>query len=146
MSKWSLYLVSPFWEKYDYFLQCLGCFYQETWRGHMPRGKNQNSINTVLSTWFLVNFLLKKFGSNIFQFCSYRSQRTFQNHFNLDFQIWLVFLVPFLNFLKTQVKLPDAEFNVELIGTNFKSQKWKTKKLVCPFLIALFYFETTLTK
>ena len=42
--------------------------------------------------------------------------------------------------------MPDAEYNAELIGTNFKSQKWKTKKLVCPFLIAHFHFETNLIK
>ena len=40
--------------------------------------------------------------------------------------------------------VPDAKFNPEWIGTNIKSQKWKTKKLVCPFLLALFHFETHL--
>ena len=39
---------------------------------------------------------------------------------------------------------PDVEFNSEWIGTNLKSQKWKTKKLVCPFLLAPFHFETNL--
>ena len=53
------------------------------------------------ATRFLVSFLSKKFGSNIFQFCGYRSQKTFQESFNPDFQIWLVFLVPFLHSLKT---------------------------------------------
>ena len=52
----------------------------------------------------------------------------------------------YLHFLKTIIKLPDAEFNAELIDTDFKSQKWKTKKFVCPFLIALFYFKTNLIK
>ena len=44
---------------------------------------------------------VKKIGSNIFQFFSggYISQRTFLKNFNPDFQIWLVFLVPFLHFL-----------------------------------------------
>ena len=41
---------------------------------------------------------VKEFGSNIFQFCSYISQRTFQKNVKPDFQIWLVFLVPFLHF------------------------------------------------
>ena len=41
---------------------------------------------------------------------------------------------------------PDAEFNAELIGTNFRSQKLKTKKLVCPFLVILFHFETNLIR
>ena len=52
----------------------------------------------------------------------------------------------YLHFLKTIIKLPDAEFNAELIDTDFKSQKWKTKTFVCPFLIALFYFKTNLIK
>ena len=34
----------------------------------------------------------------------------------------------------------------ESIGTNFKSQKWKSKTLVCPFHISLFHFETNLIK
>ena len=97
MSKWSLYLISLFREKYDYFLQYLGYFYQETGRGHKSKEYNQNLTNTILSTRFLVNFLSKNFGSNIFQFCGYRSQWTFQKNFNPDFQIWLVFLVPFLH-------------------------------------------------
>ena len=36
----------------------------------------------------------------------------------------------------------DTEFNAESFGTSFKSQKWKSKKLVCPFLVALFHSET----
>ena len=49
-------------------------------------------------------------------------------------------------YLKKWVRLFDAEFNAESIGINFKSQKWKSKKLVCSFLIALFHFDTNLTK
>ena len=67
-------------------------------------------------------------------FCSYRSQRTFQKNSNSDFQVWLLF---------TPTK---AEFNAESIGNNLQSQKWKRKKLVYPFLIALFHFETNLIK
>ena len=74
---------------------------------------------------------VKKFGSNIFQFCDCRSQRTFQKNFNLDFQIWLVFLVPFLHFLKTQVKLSDAEsdylmLNLLVLVSNPKNEKPKS--------------------
>ena len=47
---------------------------------------------------------------------------------------------------KKSDRFPDAEFNVEAIGTNFKSQKLKTKKLVCAFLIVRFHFETNLIK
>ena len=44
---------------------------------------------------------VKKFGLTTFQYCDHRSQRTFQKNFNPNFQIWLVFLVPFLHYLKT---------------------------------------------
>ena len=67
-------------------------------------------------------------------FCSYRSQRTFQKNSNSDFQVWLLF---------TPTK---AEFNAESIGNNLQSQKWKREKFVYPFLIALFHFETNLIK
>ena len=43
---------------------------------------------------------VKKIGSNIFQCWGYILQRTFQKNLNRDFQIWLVFLVQFLHFLK----------------------------------------------
>ena len=49
-----------------------------------------------------------------------------------------------LMFLKKTVRFSDIELNAELIGTNFKSQKWKTIKLVCPFLIPVCHFETSL--
>ena len=66
--------------------------------------------------------------------------------FGLKFQVWLVFLVPHLHFWKEWVSLPDAEFNAESIDINFKSQNWKRKNLVCPFLTTLFHFETNLIK
>ena len=88
---------------------------------------------------------VKNFGSNVFQFCDYLSQRKFLKNFNPDWQTWLVFLTPFLYLLRTYIEEADAEFNVESIGTNFKSQKWKIKKLVCLFLIALFKFKISLT-
>ena len=49
-------------------------------------------------------------------------------------------------YLKKQARFPDAEFNAESIDTNFKYQKLKTEKLVCPFSIALFHFETNVIK
>ena len=58
-------------------------------------------------------------------------QTTFQKNFNWIFKFGC---------------LSDAELNPESIDTNFKSQKWKSKNLVCPFLIVLFYFETNLIK
>ena len=72
-SQSKLYLRSPFPEKCDYYLQYLGCVCQETGQRHKSKGQNQN----------LTKFckFVKNFGSNIFQFCSYRSQRTFQKKF-----------------------------------------------------------------
>ena len=49
-------------------------------------------------------------------------------------------------FWKKTVRLSDAEFNDESLGTNLKSQKLKTKKLVYPFLLVVFHFETNLIK
>ena len=40
----------------------------------------------------------KNFDSDNFQFCGYRSQRTFQKSFNPNSQVWLLFLVPHLHF------------------------------------------------
>ena len=48
-------------------------------------------------------------------------------------------------FCKIYVRLNYAEFNAESIGTNLKSQKLKTKKLVLPFLLTVFHFEINLT-
>ena len=47
-------------------------------------------------------------------------------------------------FWKNWVWILNAEFNAESIGTNFKSQIWKPKKLVSPFLITLFDFVTNI--
>ena len=43
--------------------------------------------------------------------------------FGLDFQVWLLFLVPRLYFWKEWLSFTVAEFNAESIDTNFKSQK-----------------------
>ena len=40
----------------------------------------------------------------------------------------------------------EVEFNAKSSGTNFKSQKLKSKNLLFPLLIALFHFETYLIK
>ena len=76
------------------FLQYLGCFWQETGRGH------KSSFRKLLSR-------ICKFGS---------------------FSWYHAYI-----FLKNKLHLLKAEFNAESIGTNFKFQKWKYKKLVCSF-------------
>ena len=50
----------------------------------------------------------KNFWLQHFQFCSYRSQRTFQKNINPDFQVWLLFLVPRLHIWNEWVILPHA--------------------------------------
>ena len=94
ISKSSFYLLSHFREKYDRFLNYLGYFWQETGRGH-----NQNLIYPASPKRFLVNFL-KDFCSSNFQFCGYRSQRTFQKKCSPHFQILLLYLIPLLHFWK----------------------------------------------
>ena len=64
--------------------------------------------------------LLKHFGSNIFLFCSYRSQRTFQKNFNGILSL-AAFLGTMPTFLKKMNKLPETEFNSGTIDTSFKS-------------------------
>ena len=63
--------------------------------------KNKQQCGKTLFTQFQLTSCKKSFGLNIFQFCSYRSQGTFQKNLKPDFQIRLVFLVPFLHCLKT---------------------------------------------
>ena len=90
--------------------------------------------------------LYKHFGSNIFQFWSYRSQRTFQENFNWIFKFGCYSWYQAYFFEKKWIRLPHAEFYGESTDNNFKSQQWKSKKLVCLFLIALCHFETNLIK
>ena len=82
MLKESVHLLSPFPEKWDYFLKYLGYF---------SKFDKYYFIHTIPG-----QLPVKKFWFKYFQFCGYRSQRTFQK--NQDFQILLVFLVPFLHF------------------------------------------------
>ena len=102
ISKSRLYLLSSFIERYDYLLPYLGYFWQDTGRDQESKSQNQNLTYLIPPTWFLVNFLKKNFGSSTFQFCGYRSQRTFQKNFNLDFQVWLLFLVPHVHLWKNK--------------------------------------------
>ena len=77
----------------------------------------------------------KSFDFQHIQFCGYRSQWKFLKNHNLDFQVWLLFLVPRLHFWKNEISW--SRFYAESISNNFKSKNWKKKKLVF-----LFYSET----
>ena len=52
----------------------------------------------------------------------------------------LLFLIPRPHFWKKRVRTFDEEINAELVGNNLSSPKWKTEKIICPFLVALFMF------
>ena len=102
MSKKSLYLISIFRESYWLLSAIFGIF--------LPGNRVGSQVKGIESKYYFIHRIpgqlpVKKFGSNIFQFCGYRSQRTFQKIFNPDFQIWLVFLVPFLHCLKTWCRI-----------------------------------------
>ena len=43
-------------------------------------------------------------------------------------------------FEKKRIRTFDEEINAELVGNNLSSPKWKTEKIICPFLVALFMF------
>ena len=57
MSKSRPYLLSPFREKYNYFLHYLGYICLETGQGHTFKGQNQNLAQPILPTRFLVNLV-----------------------------------------------------------------------------------------
>ena len=65
---------------------------------------------------------------------------------SLEFSTLAAFLGTTPTFLKKKIRYAEVEFNAQSIGNNFRSQKLKTKKLLCSFLIRVFYFETNLIK
>ena len=99
------YLLSPFPEKYNYFLHYLRYFWQETGHGSQVIGSESK-----LDILYFTHTIPGQPPVNKFWF----------QHF------------PVLHFRGG--------------GWYFKFQKWKPRKLVCPFLIALFHFETNLIK
>ena len=89
-------------------------------------GSQVKGVESKFDKYYFIHLIpgqppVKNFGSNVFQIRDYLSQREFLKKFNPDWQTWLVFLTPFLYLLKIYIVEPDAEFNVESIGTNFKS-------------------------
>ena len=69
-------------------------------RGHKSNGQNQNSAYSISPTQFLVNLLSKNLGSRTFRFCGFRSQRTIRKNLTTGFQVWLLFSLQRLHFLK----------------------------------------------
>ena len=65
--------------------------------------------------------LYKHFGFNIFQFCSYRSQRTFRKNFNWIFKFGCYSWYQAYVFEKKWIILPHAEFYGESTDNNFNS-------------------------
>ena len=119
----------------DCFLHYLGYFWQETGRNHRSKGQNQNLKCPVSHTrsW---STSYKKNVSSTLQFWGYRSQTTFQKNVKLHFEVWLLFLL-FHAYIFENKSVRYHLVNTELIGTNFKSQKLKSKNCLsfsnCPF-------------
>ena len=98
--------------------------------------KIKGLTDPIMEPLIVVCRICKKFGPTTFKFCGHWSQRTFQKKFKVDFEVLLLFSVPRQLFIeKKKVIFHNAEFNVELNGTNFKSEKRKTRKLLCHFII-----------
>ena len=76
---------------------------------------------------------------HFFQFCGYRSQKTFQKKFHSNFQVWLLFLVQRLPFSEKWSRIWCW-----IDWHQFENPKMKKKKLVCPFQIVLLYVRIKL--
>ena len=127
MSKFRLYLLSPFREKYNYFLHCLGYFCL----GY-SKGQNQNLTYPFSPTQFLVNFFSKKiFGSNTFQFCSYKSKRIFK------FSCFSWYYAYIFEIKKLNILIQNLMLNRLAPISN---PKMKKQKLRVSFLNAFFRF------
>ena len=90
--KIKLYLLSPFWAIF---------------RCKKVRVTSQRVRIKICYTLFHTHYSwstsCKKSCSSTFQFCSYRSQKSLQNNFNLDFQVRLLFLIPCLYYGKNKL-------------------------------------------
>ena len=128
MSKWRLYLLSPFWEKYDYFLHYLGFFWPETRRGHQSKGRNHPHDSWSTSC-------KKNLVTTLFRFAAIGRK---------GFSSLATFLGTTPTFLKKLGWI--SRLNLMLDQIKFQIPKGKTKKLVFPFLTALFYFEINLIR
>ena len=89
----------PFPGKIGLLLAIFGIFLPENRVGSQVKGGESKFDKYYFIHTIPGQLSVKKFWFKCFQFCGYRSQRTFQK--NLDFQILVVFLVPFLHFYKT---------------------------------------------
>ena len=139
----------PFLEKFWLLLEIFWLFLPESRAKSKVKGFKSKFKKSCFIRMITGQLLLKNVGFNIFQFCSYRPQMTFQKNLDPDFQVWLLWLkygTTIISFLKKWVRFSDAEFNSKPIGINFKFQKWKRKKLICYFLLASFYFEFSFIK
>ena len=131
----------PFLEKFRLLLEIFWLFLPENRAKSKVKGFESKFRKSFFIRMITGQLLLKNVGFNIFQFCSYRSQMTFQKNLDPDFQVWLLWLkfgTTIISFLKKRVRFSDAEFNAKPIGINFKSQKRKRKKLICFFYLLLF--------
>ena len=134
MLKWSLYLLSPSGKNAITFCNIWDIFTRK--QGEVKSQMGRIKIWQILfhphDSW---STSCKK---TLVQICGYRSQRTFLKNCNPKVQIWLSFLLPFQHFLKSWVKLIDAENRLAPIS-NPKNEKPKSS-------YPLFHFQTNLIK
>ena len=118
----------PFRKKYYYFLHYLGYFWQETGRCHKWKDQNQN-LTYSFSPTIVGQLPWKKIGSNAFQFCSHRSQRVFKSGCFFWYHTYI--------FEKKMNRISWCRTQFWIDWHQLQIPKWKIKKLVRPFLIAL---------
>ena len=98
----------PFPGKILLLFTIFGLFLPENRAGSQVKGlesKFEKSFSYPHNSWSnsCKKILVPRFSS--FATIVYGSQMTFQKNFNLDFQVWLLFLVPRLHFSKNELDL-----------------------------------------
>ena len=124
MSKSKLYLLFPFRKKYYYFLHYLGYFWQETGRRHKWKDQNQN-LTYFFSPTIVGQLPWKKIWFQHFP--------VLQLQITEGFQVWLLFLVPYLHFWKkneSDILKQNLILN-QLVPTS--NPKMKNQKARAPF-------------
>ena len=88
----------------------------------------------------------KKKSPAILSFAATGGKWHFRNIFTYFFEFHCCFHYHTLIFEKKKLDFIAPEFNAELIGTNLKCQKSKTKKLICSFCTGTYNAISSLTR
>ena len=100
----------------------------------------------MLPTQLLCMFQSKKFCPSCFQFSGYRSQMSFFLHFNLLFEVWLLFQVPHPIAWQKYLSFSNAVFNSASIDPNFVKVRQTEEEISYCFLLAPSPFSANLLK